>query len=47
VEASMMTVAHLIKLRGGNFGAWFSKNAVQQLAYNHELDNIKVRIVKD
>jgi hypothetical protein len=47
VEASMMTVAHLIKLRGGNFGAWFSKNAVQQLAYNHELDKIKVRIVKD
>ena len=44
--ASMMSVAHLINIRGGNFGAWFSKNAVQQLAYNKELDNIKVRIVK-
>lgn len=46
VEASMMTVAHLIKLRGGRFGSWFSTKADQQLKYEHELDNIKVRIVK-
>lgn len=46
IEASMMTVAHLIKIRGGNFGAWFSKNTVQQLAYNRELDKIKVRLIK-
>jgi hypothetical protein len=44
--ASMMSVAHLVNIRGGNFGSWFSKNAVQQLKYNQELDNIKVRIVK-
>ena len=45
IEASMMTVAHLIKIRGNNFGAWFSKNAVQQLAYVKELDKIKVRLI--
>ncbi len=45
IEASMMSVAHLIKLRGGRFGAWFSKNAVQQLNYEHELDKIKVRLI--
>jgi hypothetical protein len=48
VEASMMTVAHLIKLRGGNFGRWFATqdhpDKIQ--AYNDELDKIKVRIVK-
>ena len=44
--ASFMSVAHLIKLRGGDFGPWFSKNAVQLLKYNQELDKIKVRIVK-
>jgi hypothetical protein len=46
VEASMMSVAYVIKLRSSNFGAWFSKNAVQQKKYNDELDKIKVRIVK-
>jgi hypothetical protein len=46
VEASMMTVAHLIKIRGGNAGSWFSKNAVQQKKYNEELDKIVPRILK-
>ena len=45
IEASMMTVSHLIKIRNNNFGAWFSKNAVQQLAYVKELDKIKVRFI--
>lgn len=44
--ASFMSVAHLIKLRGNNFGSWFSKNEVQKKKYNDELDKIKVRIVK-
>ena len=47
IEASMMTVAELIKIRGGNFGRWFaSQDHPEKIqAYNHELDKIKVRLV--
>ena len=47
IEASMMTVAELIKLRGGNFGRWFASQDLPDKiqAYNNELDKIKVRLV--
>lgn len=46
--ASFMSVAHLINIRGGNFGRWFAtKDHPDKIAaYNNELDKIKVRIVK-
>lgn len=44
--ASMMSVAHLIKLRGGRFGSWFSTKIESQMAYEEELNKIKVRLVK-
>ena len=43
--AAMMTVAHLIKIRGGRFGSWFSTNIDNQHKYEVELDKIKVRLV--
>lgn len=45
IEGSMISVAELIKLRGGNFGKWFSKDPIQIEKYNHELDKIRVRLV--
>jgi hypothetical protein len=42
----MMSVAHLIKLRGGRFGSWFSTKIESQMAYEEELNKIKVRIIK-
>ena len=46
VTASMMSVGHLIKLRGGDFGSWFANDPIKQKAYNAELDKIKVRLIK-
>lgn len=45
MEASMMSVAYLIKLRSSNFGTWFSKNPTQIANYNKVLDTIKPRFI--
>ena len=45
VEASMMSVSYLIKLRGSNFGTWFSKNPKAIADYNLILNSIKPRLI--
>ena len=45
VEASMMSVSYLIKLRSSNFGTWFSRNPTQIANYNKVLDTIKPRLI--
>jgi len=45
IEASFMTVSHIIKVRGGNGGTWFSKNAVEIKKYADYLETIKTHFV--
>lgn len=45
MEASMMTVAKLIHLRGDDAGTWFSNNPASEKLYDKELDHIIPRFV--
>jgi len=46
LEASLMTVAHIINIRGGNGGSWFSvTDKAAQAKYNAALNQIIPRFV--
>lgn len=47
IEASMMSVAHLISSRGGDPGTWFSTNVTSQQKYDAILNTIIPHFIND
>jgi len=45
VISGIATTAQIMKLRGNNAGAWFSKDLVSQERYNSKIEQIKARYV--